>query len=49
MSLPLIVFIVMFVLIFVLRMPVPLGLMTACMFYFIVAGQTIKMVGQQTL
>ena len=49
MSLPLIVFIVMFVLIFVLRMPVPLGLMTACMFYFIVAGQPIKMVGQQTL
>ena len=49
MSLPLTVFIVMFVLIFVLRMPVPLGLMTACMFYFIVAGQPIKMVGQQTL
>ena len=49
MSLPLIVFLVVFVLIFVLRMPVPLGLMTACMFYFIVAGQPIKMVGQQTL
>ena len=49
MSWPLIIFIVMFVLIFVLRMPVPLGLMTACMFYFIVAGQPIKMVGQQTL
>ena len=49
MSLPLIIFIVMFVLIFVLRMPVPLGLMTACMFYFIFAGQPIKMVGQQTL
>ena len=49
MSLPLIVFLIVFVLIFVLRMPVPLGLMTACMFYFIVAGQPIKMVGQQTL
>lgn len=49
MSFPLIVFLVVFVLIFILRMPIPLGLMTACMFYFIAAGQPIKMVGQQTL
>ena len=49
MSTGLIVFLIIFVLIFVLRMPIPLGLMTACMFYFIVTGQPIKMVGQQTL
>jgi len=49
MSLPLIVFMIVFVLIFLLRMQIPLGLMTACMFYFIVAGTPIKMVGQQTL
>lgn len=49
MSWALIVFLVIFVLIFILRMPIPLGMMTACMFYFIVAGEPIKMVGQQTL
>ena len=49
MSWPLIVFLTVFVLIFVLRMPIPHGLMCACMFYFIVAGEPIKMVGQQTL
>lgn len=49
MSWPLIAFLVVFVLIFVLRMPIPHGLMCACMFYFIVAGEPIKMVGQQTL
>ena len=49
MSWGLIIFLVMFVLIFFLRMPIPLGLMTACMFYFIITGQPIKMVGQQTL
>lgn len=49
MSWGLIVFLIVFVLIFLLRMPIPLGLMTACMFYFIVTGQPIKMVGQQTL
>ena len=49
MSWALIVFLIIFVLIFILRMPIPLGLMTACMFYFIVSGQPIKMVGQQTL
>lgn len=49
MNAALIVFLVVFVLIFILRMPVPLGLMTACMFYFIVSGQPIKMVAQQTL
>lgn len=49
MSWPLITFLIVFVLIFVLRMPIPHGLMCACMFYFIVAGEPIKMVGQQTL
>lgn len=49
MSWPLITFLTVFVLIFVLRMPIPHGLMCACMFYFIVAGEPIKMVGQQTL
>ena len=49
MSWPLIAFLIVFVLIFVLRMPIPHGLMCACMFYFIVAGEPIKMVGQQTL
>lgn len=49
MSFPLIVFLVVFVLIFLLRMPIPQGMMCACMCYFIAAGQPIKMVGQQTL
>ena len=49
MSWPLIAFLIVFVLIFVLRMPIPHGLMCACMFYFIVAGEPIKMVGQQTI
>lgn len=49
MSWPLIAFLIVFVLIFLLRMPIPHGLMCACMFYFIVAGEPIKMVGQQTL
>lgn len=48
-SLALIIFMVIFVLIFVLRMPIPLGLMTACIFYFMVAGEDVKMVAQQTL
>ncbi len=38
MSAPLIVFLIMFVLIFVLKMPIPMGLMCACVFYFIVSG-----------
>ncbi|MDO4548150.1 MAG: TRAP transporter large permease [Clostridia bacterium] len=49
MSWALIIFVAVFIMIFVLRMPIPLGLMCACMFYFIANGQPIKMVGQQTL
>lgn len=49
MSWPLIAFLIVFVLIFVLRMPIPHGMMCACMFYFIVSGDPIKMVAQQTL
>ncbi len=49
MSAPLIVFLIMFVLIFVLKMPIPMGLMCACVFYFIVSGDAVKMVAQQTL
>ena len=49
MSWPLIAFLIVFVMIFVLSMPITHGLMCACMFYFIVAGEPIKMVGQQTL
>lgn len=49
MSLPLIVFLIVFVLIFLLRMPIPLGLMTACCFYFIFRGSGIETVGQQML
>lgn len=48
-SLPLIVFFIIFVLIFILRMPIPMGLMAACVFYFIVNGDDVKMVAQQTL
>lgn len=49
MSWPLIAFLVVFVLIFLLRMPIPQGLLTACIFYFIVSGDPVKMVAQQTL
>ena len=49
MSWPLIAFVVVFVLIFVLKMPIPMGMMTACVFYFIVSGDSTKMVAQQTL
>ncbi|MDD3413439.1 MAG: TRAP transporter large permease [Lachnospiraceae bacterium] len=45
----LIVFLIIFVLIFVLRMPIPMGMMAACVFYFVVSGENVKMVGQQTL
>lgn len=45
----LIVFIIIFILIFVLRMPIPMGMMAACVFYFIISGENVKMVGQQTL
>ncbi len=49
MSIALIAFIIIFILIFILRMPIPLGLLTACIFYFMVSGDPVKMVAQQTL
>lgn len=49
MSWALIAFLGVFVLIFLLRMPIPQGLLTACIFYFIVSGDPVKMVAQQTL
>ena len=48
-STALLVFLVVFVLIFVLRIPIPMGMMTACVFYFLVSGESPKMVAQQTL
>lgn len=48
-STALIVFLVVFVLTFVLRMPIPLGLMAACIFYFLVTGEDVRMAGQQIL
>lgn len=49
MSLALIVFLIVFILVFILRMPIPMGLMVACIFYFMVSGEPVKMVAQQTL
>ena len=43
------IFLLVFVLIFLLRMPIPMGMMTACAFYFLVSGDSPKMVAQQTL
>lgn len=48
-STALMVFLLIFVLIFILRMPIPMGMMTACVFYFLVTGESPKMVAQQTL
>ena len=48
-STALIVFLLIFVLIFLLKMPIPMGMMTACVFYFMVTGDSPKMVAQQTL
>ncbi len=48
-STALLIFLLIFVLIFVLRMPIPMGMMTACVFYFLVTGESPKMVAQQTL
>ena len=48
-STALLVFLLIFVLIFILRMPIPMGMMTACVFYFLVSGESPKMVAQQTL
>ncbi len=44
-----IVFLIIFVLMFILRMPIPMGMMSACVFYFLISGDNVKMVGQQTL
>lgn len=48
-STALLIFLLIFVLIFVLRMPIPMGMMTACVSYFLVTGESPKMVAQQTL
>ncbi len=48
-SAALLVFLIIFILIFILRIPIPLGMMAACVFYFLVSGEPVKMVGQQTL
>ncbi len=49
MNTALLVFLLVLILVFVLRIPIPTGMMTACIFYFIVAGANVKMVAQQTL
>lgn len=48
-STALLVFLIIFILIFILRIPIPMGMMAACVFYFMVNGDDVKMVGQQTL
>jgi len=48
-SLALIVFFAVFALTFILRMPMPLGMLAASVFYFLVTGDPVKMVAQQTL
>lgn len=48
-STALLVFLIIFILIFILRIPIPMGMMAACVFYFMVSGDDVKMVGQQTL
>ena len=48
-STALMVFLLIFILIFLLKMPIPMGMMTACVFYFMVTGDSPKMVAQQTL
>ena len=48
-STALLVFLLIFVLIFLLKMPIPMGMMTACVFYFMITGDSPKMVAQQTL
>lgn len=49
MSPALTVFIIVFVLMFILRMPIPLGMLASSVFYFLVAGTDLKMVAQLTL
>jgi len=43
------VFLLFFILTFLLRMPMPLGMLAACVFYFLVTGSPVKMAAQQTL
>lgn len=45
----LIAFFACFVLVFILRMPMPLGMIACCAVYFLISGDPIKMVAQQTL
>ena len=49
MNLALFIFLLIFVLMFLLRMPIPLGMISACTFYFLISGTNVKMVAQQTL
>ena len=48
-NIALIAFLVIFILNFVLRMPMPLGMLAGCVFYFLFAGDPVKMAAQQTL
>ena len=48
-NIALIAFVVIFILNFVLRMPMPLGMLAGCVFYFLFAGDPVKMAAQQTL
>lgn len=49
MSIALIAFLIVFILIFVLKIPIPFGLMASCMVYFLISGTNLKMVATQTL
>jgi len=49
MSIAFIVFLVIFVLIFLLKMPIPLGLLAACTFYFLISGANTRLVAQTML
>ena len=49
MNIALITFLIIFILIFILRMPIPTGMMAACIFYFVLSGTNVKMVAQQTM
>ena len=48
-NIALIAFLAIFILNFVLRMPMPLGMLAGCVFYFLFAGDPVKMAAQQTL
>lgn len=45
----LIVFLIAFLLIFIIKIPIPLGLITASSFYFIVTGADLRLVASKTL